>query len=148
MTKRTSDCKKLRNTFGIISYLIWLGCAIFAIVSVFCFISKSGNKELAEEAGKIIDEKGAELFSEDFKKLLVGIAVTGVILIIISIFMSNKMRLTVWLMSMIVSTLVYGRVGMFVIAGIWLIDEYLFYGLFHYYKNLFIINRENDLREE
>lgn len=135
--ERTKLCKKRAIVFSIISTILWIGAAIFSITSVFMKI------------GGVLTPSGTgtEILSEGFKNTLISMGVTFVIALILTIFMSNKMRMTIWMGSVIISTICFGQVAMYTLFGIWFVDEYVFHALAKYYRNKYSINKEIDLRE-
>ena len=54
----------------------------------------------------------------------------------------------------VLSSIVFGPVGMYIVLGTWLIDDYVIHKLFKYYKNKLSIrkeieyDREDNVREE
>lgn len=139
MAKKTSDrtklCRKRYIIFSVISFILWIGAAIFAVVSGF-----------AKGFGGGVDASGTPIFTEEFKSLVVGIGTTLLICLILTIFISNKMRTTLWMGAVILSTICYGEVAMYTIFGIWFIDEYVIAALARHYKAKLSINKEIDLR--
>lgn len=133
MKNRTKICKKRMILFNMLSILIWIGIAIFSFVTILVKTSGSGSKDINNYI--------------EIKSGLIGIGITILIALIISIFISNKLRTTLYMLSVIVAALIYGNVAMIIEFAIWSIDEYVFKSLAAYYKNAYITNKEIDLRE-
>lgn len=132
---RTKLCKKRAIIFSIISLVLWIGAAVFSLVSAFSM------------AGGGFGATVSEMLSEGFKATLVSLGVTMLIALILTIFMQNKMRMTIWMASVIISTICFGQVAMYIMFGIWFIDEYVFHALAKHYRSKYSINKEIDLRD-
>lgn len=133
VSKRTKDVKKLALIFRILSVLCWLGVALVAVIVAF---SKLGGSE----------KSGIDILSEAIKTKLVSLSITVIIGIIISLLIKEKARVTIYMLSLILLTVVYGEVAMYIVLGVWALDEYVFYTLFKKYKRLAEINKEIDKR--
>lgn len=133
-SERTQLCKKRWIIFTVVSYCLWLGAALFAIISAFAkgFDTSAANN----------------ILSEEFKTKLTTWAITAIILIILVIFMGHKMRMTIWMAAVIISTIVYGEAAMYTLFSIWFVDEYVLQNLSKYYKSKWSINKEIDIRGE
>lgn len=129
--------KKKYITFKLISIAIWLGVAIFTVVTGF--VKASGAKLPGSEYVELTDS---------FKKTITGFGITMIIALFVALFISNKLRTTVWMISVILCTLVYGKVAMIIIFSLWLVEEYIFFNLAAKYKRKWEINKEIDLRYE
>lgn len=132
---RTKECKKKSIWFTVISTLLWVGAAVFSVVSVFM---KAGGVGGGLAVG--------EMLSETFKATLISLGVTLVIALVLTIFMQNKMRMTIWMGSVIIATICYGEVAMYTMFGVWFFDEYIFHALAKHYRSKYSINKEIDLR--
>lgn len=130
-SERTKSCKRKALAFTIISVLLWIGAALFAVISAIT-IATGGS--------------GTHIITEEFKAKLISLSVSAIILLILTAFMGEKLRMLTWMLSMILSTICYGEVAMYIVFGVWLLDEYLFSNLAKYYRNKVSINKEIDLR--
>lgn len=140
MSERTKSLKKLYRLFGLLSLVTFVGVALFAVISVFVKVGKPEITTTGIESAK-------NILNDDFVKKIVGFGITTLILLAISLIMTNKLKTTVWIVSMIICTIIYGEVSMYIIAGIWLVNEYAFTPIAKHYKQKLTINKEIDLRE-
>lgn len=132
---RTKSIRKKRNLFGILSFVLWVGTALFLAIYAFCTV---GNAEAAKE--------GTEIFTKEFKNILIGLGTTVLVALVGVIIIKGKIRTFVWMVSLILAVVLFKDAGMYVVLFIWLIDEYIFTNLFHHYCHLLQINKEIDLR--
>lgn len=136
VSERTKSLKKKRSLFGILTYGLWLGVAIF--LAVFAFVKVGGSKEVAEE--------GMQILSPEMKDALIGLGTTVGVAAIGAIIIKDKIRTFVWMISLIISIILFDKVGMYVVLAVWLVDEYILNSLFKHYCHLVEINKEIDLR--
>ena len=134
MSTRTKELRKKRNIFFVLSTVMWVGITVFSVVSVFVCIASNGNN-------------GLPIFSNEFKHLLLSVGITGVIGLVAAIFIKDKLRTAIWMLSLCLCTAIYKEAGMYSVLGCWLIDEYVFTALTRYYHTRLVINKEIDLRE-
>lgn len=132
-SKRTKDVRKLSILFLVLSILCFVGVAIFTGIAVFSHVG--GDKE-----------QGMEIISEALKARLVSLSVTVIIVAIAAIFIKEKARITIYMLSLIVNGIIFKEPGMYIILGIWGIDEFIFTALHKHYRQLTIINKEIDKR--
>lgn len=132
---RTKVCKNRKILFSLLSAIIWVGVAVFSIVIAFSKFKGSGGESALKNYVEIKDS-------------LIGLGITLIIGLCLSIFMSNKLRTTIYMVSVIIASLAYGSVAMYIEFGLWFIDEYIFKSLADYYKAAYRTNKEIDLREE
>ena len=130
---RTKLCKKRTRIFHIVSIVCWVGVALFALISVF---SKVGGSE----------NTGMDILSEAYKTKLISLSITILILILLSILIKEKLRVSIYMLSVIIGTVLYGEVAMYILLAVWALDEYVFFTLYKKYKQLAIINKEIDRR--
>ena len=133
VSKRTKDCRKQAIIFRVVSIVCWLGVAIFAVIAAF---SKVGGSE----------KSGIDILSEAVKTKLISLSVTVIVGIIISLLIKEKARITIYMLSLILLTVVYGETAMYIVLAVWALDEYLFNALYKKYKRLIEINKEIDKR--
>lgn len=136
-SNRTKECKRKYIAFTVVSTIIWVGVAVFSVISMFYRLS-----------GKFHGSNSYIALTDSFKATLIGVGTTTVIALFLSIFISNKLRTTIYMLSVIISTLIYKESAMYIIFGIWFIDEYIFRALSKHYKEKLSINKEIDLRNE
>lgn len=129
--------KKKFITYKLISIAIWMSVAIFTLVTGL--VKASGASLPGSEYIELTDS---------FKSTVVGFGITMVICLFVALFISNKLRTSVWMISVILCTLVYGKAAMIIIFSLWFVDEYVFSNLANKYKEKWHINREIDLRAE
>lgn len=132
---RTKHCKKMRNIFGIISYCIWLGT--IAAIMIMCF-SKVENA---------VDKETMQILSNELKEKIYAFAITAAVGIIATIFIKEKARTFMYMLSIILSVILKGEVGMYIVLSIYAVDEFVIRVLYKYYANKVSINKEIDLRE-
>lgn len=133
VSQRTKDCKKLYYIFQGISLLCWLGVALFAVIAAFSTIAGS-------------EKSGIDILSEAVKTKLISFSITALIGIVLALLIKEKARLTIYMLSLIILSVLYGEVAMYITLGIWAIDEYVFIALAKHYKLLIQINKEIDKR--
>ena len=132
-SERTKKVQELSFIFGLSSLLCWLGVAIFAIIVAF---SKVGGSE----------KTGVDILSNALKTKLISLSITVIVGLICALLIKEKARTTVYMLSLLLLTIVYGEVAMYVVLSIWFTDEYVLHALHKRYKNLSTINKEIDLR--
>lgn len=133
MSSRTKQCKKRMLIFNILSTIIWICVAIFSTITVF------------------IKAKNNNFGSNDYiaiKSGLVSLGIVVVVALFLCLFISNKLRTTLYMLSVMIATFVFGKVGMIVLFSIWFLDEYVFHTLAKFYTKKYSINKEIDLRDE
>ena len=133
VSQRTKDCKKLYYIFQVISLLYWLGVALFAVIAAFSKIAGS-------------EKSGVDILSEAVKTKLISFSITALIGIVLALLIKEKARLTIYMLSLIILSVLYGEVAMYITLGIWATDEYVFIALAKHYKLLIKINKEIDRR--
>ena len=111
--------KSKRNKYHIASILLMSLTLLFYIVYGYikCF---SGPQESS--------------FISEFIQLIIPYSIVAFALMIICIFISNKLRTTVWMGSVIIGTLIFGRYAMAVTFVLWIVDEYFLFGKYNKYK--------------
>lgn len=111
--------KKKRNKFHIASLLLMTLTLLFYIIYGYV-VMFSGPKE-----SSVI---------KDIVWMLIPYGITAIILLAICIFISNKLRTTVWMASVIIGTLLFGRYCLLITFGLWIIDEYILFAKYNKYK--------------
>lgn len=130
VSERQKQLKKKTVLFGILSYSI-----LFTLITIY-MIGAFTNFNTVKD--------GVQIFSDEFKKIIIGMSVTIIIGIIMTIFLKEGMRTFIWITCVVLGSLVYKEPGMFIALGCWLIDDYIVHKLFKYYKNKLVIRREID----
>lgn len=137
-SERTKSLKKKRNIFGFISFALWIGTALF--LTIFSIATK--EPPAPKEPGSI------QFITEEAKDWLFGLGITAVIGVIATMFIKERMRTFIWMISLIMAVILFGKGGMFTILVLWFIDEYTITPLCKHYGKLYQINKEIDLREK
>ena len=130
---RTRKLRRLRNAFCIISYICCLG---LTAVMASCAMAHFGS------GGKA----NTEILSEAALKVVMSVATTAIIGIVVTIFIKDKMRHTLYMADVIMASLLWGATGMYTVLAIWFVDEYVFRNIYLHAKDRHIINKEIDLR--
>lgn len=130
----TKNYRKRKWIFGILSVVLWVGTGIAAFIIAMMSINA------------IDPSTGMPIFSQEFKAWLTSLGITTCIGIATAIIIKDKMRTFVWMLSLVIITIVYKDVGMFIVLGLWLTDEYVFTTLYKYNKSKQSINKEIDKR--
>lgn len=131
-SSRAKDLKRKKIIFGLMSTLAWV---VTGIVFVIIALSKFKTK----------DSSGVPIFSNEIKAMITSIGVTAVIGLVIGIIIKDKIRTFVFMASTVLATLMYKEVGMYIVLGIWLVDEYIIHSLYKKYSRLYEIRKEVDL---
>lgn len=131
-SERQIKLKRRKIIFGMLSTFCWVATAI--IVSL-----------LALNLLKEKDCNGVSIFSEQVKSIVTSVGITVIIAIATSIFIKDKIRTFVYMLSLVLSTIMYKDTGMYVVLAIWMIDEYVIYAIYKRYKRLYEIRKEIDL---
>ena len=71
---------------------------------------------------------------KDIIWMLIPYGITAFGLLIICIFISNKLRTTVWMASVIIGTLLFGRYCLLITFALWIVDEYFLFAKYNKYK--------------
>ena len=129
---RAKDLRRKKFIFGLISTLMWGGTVlVFAILAFTKFKAK--------------DSSGMPIFSEQLKSLIVSIGVTAIVGLIVSIIIKDKIRTFVFMASAVLGLYLYDATGMYIVLGIWLVDEYIIHSLYKMYSRKYEIRKEIDL---
>ena len=132
-SQRTKDVKKRALIYFILSTLMVVGVVLFVVISTF---SKIGGTE----------STGKDILSEALKAQIISLSVTAIICLLLIFIIKDKIRHTLYVLSIIIAAIIYKEVGMYIVAGIWFVDEYIVYALYKKNKNLIVINKEIDMR--
>lgn len=139
-SERYKSLKKKSIILGIISY-----AALFITMTV-CLIAGGININAVHE--------GVQIFTDEAKTIFYSMTVTAMIGTVLTFFLKEGMRTFLWIVSVVLSSIVFGAVGMYIVLGVWLVDDYVIHKLFLHFKNKLSIrkeieyDREDNVREE
>ena len=139
-SERYKSLKKKSIIFGIISY-----ATLFATMLV-CLIAGGINFNAVKD--------GVQIFTDEAKTLFLSMSITAIIGTILTFFLKEGTRTFIWIVCVVLSSIVFGPIGMYIVLGTWLVDDYVIHKLFKYYKNKLSIrkeieyDREDNVREE
>jgi|GEM_PF-1945508 len=133
-SERYKSLKKKSIIFGIISY-----AALF-ITMLVCLIGGAVNFNAVKD--------GVQIFTDEAKTLFLSMSITAVIGTILTIFLKEGVRTFLWIVCVVLGSIVYKAPGMYVVLGVWLVDDYVIHKLFLYYKNKLSIRKEIEYDRE
>ena len=133
-SERYKSLKKKTILFGIISY-----AAVFITMTV-CLIAGGVNFNAVKD--------GVQIFTDEAKTLFLSMSITAVIGTVLTFFLKEGMRTFIWIVCVVLSSIVFGAVGMYIVLGVWLVDDYVIHKLFKHYQNKLSIRREIDYDRE
>ena len=125
---RYKHLKKNSVIFGILSYGLLLVLTIVYMISAFCNLNAVRD--------------GVQIFTDEAKMIIVSMSITAIIGIIMTFFLKEGMRTFTWIVCVVLGSLVYKEIGMYIALGLWLVDDYVIHKLFIYYKNKLSIRKE------
>ena len=131
---RYKHLKKMTIIFGIISW-----AALFVLSTVY-IVSAGLNLNAVHE--------GVQVFTDEAKLLVVSMSITAIIGTILTFFLKEGMRTFLWIVCVILGSIVYKDVGMYIALGTWLLDDYVIHKIFIYYKNKLSIRKEIEYDRE
>ena len=130
VSDRQKQLKKKAILFGIISWV-----TLFTLLTVY-LVSAFVNINAVRD--------GVQIFTDEAKHIVISMSVTAIIGVIATIFLKEGMRTFIWIVCVVLGSLIYKEVGMYVALGLWLVDDYVIHKLFIYYKNKLVIRKEID----
>lgn len=133
-SERYKSLKKKTLIFGIISY-----AALFVTMTV-CLIAGGVNFNAVKD--------GVQIFTDEAKTLFLSMSITAVIGTILTFFLKEGMRTFIWIVCVVLSSIVFGAIGMYIVLGVWLLDDYVIHKLFKYYQSKLSIRKEIDYDRE
>ena len=139
-SERYKSLKKKSIILGIISY-----AALFITMAV-CLIAGGININAVHE--------GVQIFTDEAKTIFYSMTVTAMVGTVLTFFLKEGMRTFLWIVCVVLSSIVFGAVGMYIVLGVWLVDDYVIHKLFLHFKNKLSIrkeieyDREDNVREE
>ena len=125
---RTKKFRNLDITFHILSWVLCFGTAAFLVLLKICG---------AEEGTPLKETIGTVLY---------GWLVSNIPLVALSIIVKDKIRPVCWMVDVIMSNIVFGGIAIYIVFGIWIVDEYVISPLARSFHNKYVINKEIDAR--
>lgn len=132
-TERTVKCKRLGVLFSVLSWVLCFGLAVAFIIS---FLAMNGTGSGEDSA----------TMKEKFGTVIYGFGLSLIPMVVLSIIVKDKVRPTVWMIDVILANYLFGSWLMYVVFGIWIIDQYVIGPLGKHYRQLYTINKEIDRR--
>lgn len=133
-SERYKSLKKKTIIFGIISY-----AALFITMAV-CLIAGGINFNAVKD--------GVQIFTDEAKTLFLSMSITAVIGTVLTFFLKEGMRTFIWVVCVVLASIVFGPVGMYIVLGVWLLDDYVIHKLFKHYQSKLSIRKEIDYDRE
>jgi len=121
--------KRKKNVCFFLSLLSWMGTLGFLIITALCRSSGETNG-----------------FTKSLLDLFIPLTITYIMALVLLIFIREKMRNTVWVADIVLSTLYYGKIAMWITIGLYAVDEFILIPLWKNYKLKYKINKEIDKR--
>lgn len=125
---RTKKFKKLDILFHVLSWVLCFGTAVFLVLL------------------KVIGAEAGTPLKETIGSVLYGWLVSNIPLVALSIIVKDKIRPVVWMVDVIMSNIVFGGIAIYIVFGLWVIDEYVISPLARSFHNKYVINKEIDRR--
>lgn len=133
-SERYKSLRKKTIIFGVISY-----AALFITMAV-CLIAGGINFNAIKD--------GVQIFTDEAKTLFLSMSITAIIGTILTFFLKEGMRTFIWIVCVVLSSIVFGSVGMYIVLGVWLLDDYVIHKLFKHYQSKLSIRKEIDYDRE
>lgn len=133
-SERYKSLKKKTIIFGIISY-----AALFITMTV-CLIAGGVNFNAVKD--------GVQIFTDEARTLFLSMSITAIVGTILTFFLKEGMRTFIWVVCVVLASIVFGPIGMYIVLGTWLIDDYVIHKLFKYYQSKLSIRKEIDYDRE
>ena len=125
---RTKKFKNLDIIFHVLSWVLCFGTAAFLVILKVCG---------AEEGTPLKETIGSVVY---------GWLVSNIPLVALSIIVKDKIRPVCWMVDVIMSNIVFGGIAIYIVFGIWVVDEYIISPLARSFHNKYVINKEIDIR--
>ena len=125
---RTKKFKELDIIFHVLSWVLCFGTAAFLVLLKVCGA-----------------EQGTPL-KETIGSVVYGWLVSNIPLVALSIIVKDKIRPVCWMVDVIMSNIVFGGIAIYIVFGIWVVDEYIISPLARSFHNKYVINKEIDIR--
>ena len=133
-SERYKQLKKRTILFGIISY-----AALFITLTA-CLIAGSVNINAVKD--------GVQIFTDEAKTIFYSMTVTAMVGTVLTFFLKEGMRTFLWIVCVVLGSIVFGATGMYIILGVWLVDDYVIHKLFLHWKSKLSIRKEIDYDRE
>ena len=114
-----------------------------SLVTAHVLVYKKSNSKME----KPIEKESMEILSNELKEKIYAFGTTAAIGIVATVFIKEKARTFIYMLSIIISVILKGEIGMYIVLGIYALDEFVIRVLYKYYSNKVSINKEIDLRE-
>ena len=125
---RTKKFKNLDIIFHILSWVLCFGTAAFLVLL------------------KVVGAEAGTPLKETIGSVLYGWLVSNIPLVALSIIVKDKIRPVCWMVDVIMSNIVFGGIAIYIVFGLWVIDEYVISPLARSFHNKYVINKEIDRR--
>lgn len=131
-SERQKKLSKKAIIFGILSYGILATLVLVYIISAIVLVKTKP------------DSDSIQIFTDEVKKAIIAMSATAVIGMILAFFLKEGMRTFLWIVCVILGSLVYKEIGMYIALGCWFVDDYIIHKLYKYFKTKLIIRKEID----
>ena len=141
---RTQKLKKIEIILKLLSWLLCFGLFI-------TFVSIGYSRYVTHNATTMIEfeAKFGSLAAEQVEKLK-AIAISGFVaifpMLILSLLVKDKIKPTIWMLNVILANILVASWAMYMVFGIWIIENYILTPLAKKYKLKYQINKEIDNR--
>ncbi len=133
----TSSLKKKYILFTILSWILCFGTAAVLIITAISGMNKDPTPKTED----------ALTMEQKFGTLLYSLGISLIIVAILSIIVKDKIEPTVWMVNVILAGYCFNMGAVYIVFGIWFINNYIIKALKNRYKNRALINKEIDKRE-
>lgn len=133
-SERYKQLKKRTIIFGILSY-----AALFITLTA-CLIAGGININTVKD--------GVQIFTDEAKTIFYSMTITAMVGVVLTFFLKEGMRTFLWIVCVVLGSIVFGATGMYIILGVWLIDDYVIHKLFLHWKSKLSIRKEIDYDRE
>jgi magnesium-transporting ATPase (P-type) len=131
-SERQKKLSKKAILFGVLSYGILFALVLVYMISAVVLVKTKPDTDTIQ------------IFTDEVKKAIIAMSATAVIGIILSFFLKEGVRTFLWIVCVILGSLVYKEIGMYIALGCWLVDDYVIHKLYKYFKTKLIIRKEID----
>lgn len=142
MNAYTKSCKKSYKVFACLSWLLCFGVAAFLIIKAL------NSSKLAPSTEQIKETTEKLTMKEKYGSMLCSLLVTIIIVSILSIIVKDKVEPTVWMVNVILAGYCFSMTAVYIVFGLWFVDNYVLKALKRHYKTKYQINKEIDSRDE
>lgn len=125
---QTKKFKNLDILFHVLSWVLCFGTAAFLVLL------------------KVVGAEAGTPLKETIGSVLYGWLVSNIPLVALSIIVKDKIRPVCWMVDVIMSNIVFGGIAIYIVFGLWVIDEYVISPLARSFHNKYVINKEIDRR--